>query len=247
MARKIKECAFCGNTGPHPAAHIFPRALQRADPGHAYRLINIGRTAPPKRSQTGIYDSELWCDECEARSSRLDTYAVKVLLDEKNIVSVRGMVDFRGRQLLYECVGADPVQLQLFALSVLWRASASKRLELKGFSLGPYEERVREVLQSEDQQVLARYPLLIQYETVPQLRAGFFTPARSTQRDFVIFRGGGFSFRVKMTNRPLTPGLTPFAIVPGSAVRLLAYSFVETPIGKSTVRTVKQTARRFGS
>jgi hypothetical protein len=95
-----------------------------------------------------------------------------------------------------------------------------------------------------DQQELTRYPLLIQYETVPELRAG---SARSAQRDFVIFRGGGFSFRVKVTNRPLTAGLKPFAIVPGSAVRLLAYSFVETPIGRSTVRTVKETARRFGS
>jgi hypothetical protein len=71
------------------------------------------------------------------------------LLDEKNIVPVRGVVDSRGRQLLYECVGGDPVRLQLFALSVLWRASASKRLELKGFSLGPYQNRMRDILLSE--------------------------------------------------------------------------------------------------
>lgn len=247
MAWKINECGFCSNVGPHPEAHIFPRALQRGDPGQAYKLINIGKVAPAKRSQTGIYDSELWCDECEARSSKLDTYAAETLLDEKNIVPVQGMVDFRGRQLLYECVGADPARLQLFALSVLWRASASKRPELKGFSLGPYQNRLRDILRTEDQQKLRRYPLLIQYEDVPDMRSGFFTPARSVKRDFVIFRGGGFSFRVKMTNCPLTPGLKSFAIVPGSKVHLLAYSFVETPIGRSTVRTVKQIARRFGS
>lgn len=244
MGRIFKECIFCGNTGFHPDAHIFPRALYRGERGEIFKLINVGGAMPPKRSPTGIYDCELWCDECEKRSSQLDRYAAETLGNEANIVPVQGMMDFRGRQLLYECIDADPVRLQLFALSVLWRASASKRPELKGFSLGPYQSRLRDILFTENLQELRRYPLLIQYEDVLDMRGGFFTPARSVKRDFVIFRGGGFSFRVKMTNRPLTPDLKPFAIAPGSKVNLLAYSFLDTKFGQRTARTVKSFARR---
>jgi hypothetical protein len=163
MARITKLCAFCGKVGPHPEAHILPRALHRGDPGQAFMIVQIGRIAPTKRSPTGIYDPELWCDECEARSSALDTYAAAIL-DAGNATPVPDMTDDQGQQLLYQCVGADPIKLQLFALSVLWRASASKRPEVKAFSLGPYQDRVRDILLTEDSQKLVDYPLIIQLE-----------------------------------------------------------------------------------
>lgn len=245
MARVTKKCGFCGKVGPHPEAHLFPRSMHCGEPGQGLMVFQIGRIAPVRKSPTGIYDPELWCDECEARSSTLDTYAGKTLLDEKNVIAEPGMVDDAGEPVLYKCVNADPIQLQLFALSVIWRASASKRLEVKAFSLGPYQDRVRDILLTEDHQRLAHHPLIIQFETVPELRGGFFPPARTSKRDFVLFRGGGFAFRVKMTNRRLSLDLEPFAIKAGSPVQMVSYSLLKTPIGREVVSTVKGIERRF--
>jgi hypothetical protein len=49
-----------------------------------------------------------------------------------------------------------------------------------------------------------------------------------------------------MTDLPLDLNLEPLAIKPGSPVYLISYSFVDTPVGREMVRTVKGTERQFG-
>lgn len=199
-----------------------------------------------KRSSKGIYDKELWCEKCERWSCKLDYYMAQTLLDENNIIPIStAAVDQEG-PFFYKCVKGDPIRLQMFALSILWRASASKRPEVKQFSLGPYQDRVRDILRSGDQNMLLRYPLILQREIDETAKACILTPARNTRTGLITFRGGGFSFHVKMTNRTLSRCLEPLVLRPGSPVILQAFSLLKTPQGQHLIRYIQAIERNFG-
>jgi hypothetical protein len=246
MAREVRTCQFCGNAGSHPEAHIFPRSFYKGEPGVPHALFRIGGVGRVKKSRKGLYDANLWCERCEGDSGRDDDYAAKALLNSENFIPVPGMIDFLGRQLVYKLANADPVKITLFILSVLWRASASRLLEVRSFSLGPYQDRVRDALMTRDPLKVTQFPVIIRRESVAELRSGFIPPSRAQHREFVLFHGGGFEFRAKMTNRRLPATLSNFLIKPGQPILIPRYSLEEIPLGKALAQHVQETERRFG-
>jgi hypothetical protein len=72
-------CKFCNLEGRFARAHIIPQSFYaRSDIGPLRIYSNKSGTAP-KRSQAGIYDTELICMSCEAKYAYLDSYAAEKL------------------------------------------------------------------------------------------------------------------------------------------------------------------------
>lgn len=100
-----------------------------------------------KRSNTGDYDAEILCAECDQHLGRLDDYGKRVLLDDACEFSP---IAKQGEVAGWFIEGADPVRLEKFFLAVLWRASLTARDFFSRVRLGPYEDELKDYLWSGD-------------------------------------------------------------------------------------------------
>jgi len=135
------KCPFCGNTGKDAIkAHIIPRAFfEAAADGHV--LIQRGIGIRPKRSRRGIYDSGIWCNACEEKYQYLDDLAVKVFLNKDES-------QWRVLAHAYEIPlsANDLSSLNLFFVSLLWRASQSTQRFYRDVSIGPFASPAKELI-----------------------------------------------------------------------------------------------------
>lgn len=147
--KKLKiraDLANCCRT-PDPSARQSgaSQAAGRADlvaPPLAFSSVLANANKPIKSAatyhQSGVYDAEILCEECERRFSEFDRYGWETLgpmaLDRPPAES---KIDH-----LYK-IDCDTDKLRRFILSVLWRASVSKSPFYTAIKLGPYEDLLR--------------------------------------------------------------------------------------------------------
>ena len=146
------RCTFClRDKKKLVKAHVIPRCF--------YEKMRISRNEPfqaltntagryPTKSRIGIYDPQILCDDCEKMFQKYDDYACRLLLSdftESNFV-----LDPSGNKIGYWLNGIDYQKLKLFFLSVLWRASVSKREEFKRVRIGSFEAEIREMIKNSD-------------------------------------------------------------------------------------------------
>ena len=114
------ECKFCNQDKTLVRSHIIPKSF--------YELESFGNIVPkitgssgfmPKRSPNGIWDSELFCSECEKKFDKYDDYAFKLLYENANL---RKQKMHRGSVFGEYYDSYDYVKLKLFFMSVLFRA-----------------------------------------------------------------------------------------------------------------------------
>jgi len=137
------KCRLCDQTKNLIDAHVIPAWAYRflypeTDPLKENPLILIGKTHT-KRRPIGAYDSGILCKECDNFLGDYDNYG-KYTLFEKELER------YNDSDTAYVIRDIDTEKFKLFLLSVLWRASISGREEFERVTLGPYEERIKEVL-----------------------------------------------------------------------------------------------------
>lgn len=136
-------CKLCRQQRGFVDAHIIPRWAYDniIDNGMAYKVPGNPKQYVGK-THNGIYDPGLVCEECEALFSKPDTVAKSFFADTRwDQIPVS---DLNPNFQIVQDFDCD--SLQMFMLSLLWRASASSRFELTGFKLGEQEERLRTLL-----------------------------------------------------------------------------------------------------
>lgn len=145
-------CRGCKKEKTLIKAHIIPRSFfmdLRSDQGR----LNILPTDASRRilkSQIGEYDQEILCSECDKFLGRFDDYGKSVLLDKTHTFEE---ISQNGHVAGWVIVDCDVVQLNKFLLSVLWRASISKRSFFRNVKLGQYEEVIKEYLWGEESRI----------------------------------------------------------------------------------------------
>ena len=142
-------CKLCRQNKQLIEAHIIPRSLYKPlqDGSGSPR---IGSNKPgfyPKRSPIGVYDKQLICGDCEKFFSPWDDYAQELLL--RRLVE-SNYITSDGEKLAYQVKDVNYRKLKLFFVSLLWRAAASKQEFFTRIQVGPFEEKLKQMILNGD-------------------------------------------------------------------------------------------------
>lgn len=142
-------CKLCGLDLPLIDAHIIPKPFFVAygSPTRGPRVFSNKPGVHPKRVRTGFYDSEILCQKCDGKIGVWDQYGVELFL--------KGLGSFQPFPTAKSPVGYvrtdfDFKRTRLFLLSVLWRAHISSLAMFARVRLGPYAERLAEMIRIND-------------------------------------------------------------------------------------------------
>lgn len=161
-------CKLTGTVGEFVASHIIPAALTRLESAGEKRIeagIGLGK----KWRANSWYDSALVTRQGEDILAQIDSVAIEELRAHRLVWSGWGPVlRLHADDLIYDDQEPSfrlvqftrPKALQLFFLSLLWRAGASSRPEFSDISLSPRVlEDVRTRVHSKDPGAAADYPV----------------------------------------------------------------------------------------
>jgi len=135
-------CLLCRQEEVLIEAHIIPKwAFKYLYPNKEdfdkRALILVRKNKPNLKRRIGSYDSNILCAKCDNFLGKYDEYGKKVILDFP--------LESRSKEA-YVIKNIDFSKFKIFLLSVLWRASISNLPEYKEFIIGPYSDRIREII-----------------------------------------------------------------------------------------------------
>jgi hypothetical protein len=134
----LKSCPFCKLTGKMVNAHIIPKAF--------FEDISVGGSVLkqrepnryPKRKLIGVYDDGIWCRSCETEYGKWDNYAIDVLRTP--------LENFSKLPSAYELKMDKPIELKLFFIALIWRASTSSERLFHNVSIGSFADLANKLL-----------------------------------------------------------------------------------------------------
>ena len=133
-------CHLCRKDADLQNSHIFPEFFytEMYDEKHRFFLLSSDPMKKEQFVQKGLRE-ELLCHECERLFSGWEDYGRRVLYGGIEIQSAQG----DGALYLKDL---DFPKFRLFQLSLLWRMGISKLKFFEQVQLGPYEEKIRQML-----------------------------------------------------------------------------------------------------
>ena len=157
-------CRLCNTSAPLIRAHTIPRCFFEAVRGQATHAVFIktGSRKHTTTSQSGVFDKDMLCSACDRMLGKDDGYAHSIIGHPPPDTALR--YDRDGAPVAYDLGAITADRVIRFLISVLWRAHWSKHYFFSHVRLGPYEERIRQVLlgggeapQTSAQCILIRY------------------------------------------------------------------------------------------
>lgn len=137
----MTKCFLCEKEKKLIDAHVIPkwafRHLYPEDPESKRQSLVLVSKEGQIRRPIGPYDSDILCAECDNLLGNYDSYAKTIFLDRQLKIK---------NELSYIIEDVDFHKLQLFLVSVFWRASISNKIEFERVSIGPYENRIKPLL-----------------------------------------------------------------------------------------------------
>jgi len=133
-------CRLCREEKPLRKSHVFPEWLYEPLFDEKHHRFNVISTDAKKRRgtrPTGIYE-KLFCHKCEGKLSEWEGYARNIFY-----CAPLGRIE-DDRKIVFSKVQYAP--FKLFQMSLIWRASITRRHEVPRIDLGPHTERIRMML-----------------------------------------------------------------------------------------------------
>lgn len=149
------KCRLCHNERKLCDSHIVPEFLYRDLYDNNHKMIGINGQGNKgwKPLQKGIRE-QLFCSDCEQHlNDKYEKPFLKQWLTDKPLPS----------QMRHDSIFSadyDYPTFKLFHLSILFRSSISSLPTFQEVSLGPHEERIRQMLLNEDPGKEWEYPIL---------------------------------------------------------------------------------------
>lgn len=237
MAVNIAPCRGCGETRRLIRAHIIPESF-------CIRLIRKGAPAKVfgpneyvKNSHTGIYDSTILCELCEAKFSMPDDYAQDLLLKKANNFEPV----FINGELSAEVVkNYDHALLHRFIVAVLWRASVSSQNFFKDVHLGPHQQSIKELAFGEkNSSDYSFWAGKLVHTTTDNM---MLAPVRR-KIDGVNYWGiyaGDFHFWVKVdSGRSIPVSMLDVHAKPGSSLVIVCRDLIGSPEHRSAIQAAR--------
>lgn len=190
----------------------------------------------PRRTWTGVYDDSILCADCEARFGPWDDAAARFFLREQ-LAEIAGD---DGAPLAAVSATADPRQLRLFVLSVLWRASVSSRPECSTVRLLRFENRVRSLLRAKDPGPSERFAVLLQRFEYDRTLIPVVYPHRQRIEGLncYTFQLAGYLVHAAIDERRFSPELQAVALGDAPPVVALSKAYIGSPQRARMVRVV---------
>jgi hypothetical protein len=206
-------------------AHVIPRGFGRFTRGRHHNVIltmETTRTTP----QLGIFDTELLCADCDNSLGAFDDVLIEAAVHFRRLHQNNGPI--------WSLPSIPPEQFAKGLFAILWRASLSKRADFQNFSLGAFENDVKEILFGRAE--FADRPhisLLVQRYTSKSFDASRFYLTPSLAPFMGLSAGGlslaGFRFLAKFDRRPLNSAFQPFDVTRCGIVRGTYLEIEKTP------------------
>ncbi|KZD04136.1 hypothetical protein [Thalassospira xiamenensis] len=223
-------CKFCGGAEPLIKAHIIPAGLyaRPEKSKEALKIISTDNPGRTRKSWTGIYDDELVCRACEDMWDSWDAYGIDFL---RNIEKYAKPILSEGRLLGYQSDDYDYSQLKLFFLSVAWRCGASGRKEFCLVKLGPYQDKLKKVIENRNPNEPSGFDVSFTRFDDTNLGTALLNPhcERFDGINYLSIYMYGFIVSVKMDRRPGASIFRPLTMHSGEPLRIALRNFKNSP------------------
>lgn len=185
-------------------SHIIPRSFYEllGEDWQASRVLENRPDTYPKRSPIGIYDPGILCVGCEATFSIWDDYGYRFLIKNPGLKPITGPMGIIFGQNLGQC---DPDKLLMFFLSILWRAHYSTQGMFDWVKLGPYANRIKELIEAGGgASADTRYAVALARFDADPGEVGMLCPDRTAYDGVNHYRLylGNYMAVVKVSNQP---------------------------------------------
>ncbi|MDD4531245.1 MAG: hypothetical protein PHH21_00885 [Candidatus Pacebacteria bacterium] len=162
------------------------------------------KTLTPKSEQfvfSGEFEGNILCEKCDNELiAGLENYASKVLYGGNIPAKVQNFIKPDGLEFS-QVEGIDYSKFKLFLLSILWRASISSRPFFSNVSLGPYEEKIRQMILNNNPRLPGDFPcVMISYRKRNFPNKLIMEPKRTriNEKNGYHFLIGGISYIFKI-------------------------------------------------
>ena len=235
-------------------AHIIPRAFYHKEADFHFAVVNMTKVDRPRRSQKGVWDDTILCEQCEARFASIDEYAAETLhqrrIEALPVVQDGNMfLDRNGSPLAFALPWADGEQIIWFALFVLWRAGASSRNECKTVATWTFRgRRIPLAIDRQDLSELVGVHVTLWWERNPNLAGAVIFPYRGKIGPVRLwnFWCGGYYFVIQTDSRPNVFSGSPNLLGKKRDVFAISTSLLERKEGVHMARTMKELRQLYG-
>ena len=236
-------CRLCDQKKKLIKAHIVPRSFLQlsADVDKAAKILSTKQGYFPKRTLTGVYDQGILCKDCDAQIGVFDEHAASSLIHSKNVQS------FKEKDVKLKFYNdAKPKMIQKFILSLAWRSSVTSHEFFSRVRLGPYEEKIREYLLSDDIDIFKISASIAEFDD-RNFDTSFLNPHCSKFDGVTVwhFYANRFIFYVKADKQKLPRCFEPIRLQPGKVVMSLVREWHESKEKAAMVQTAKANPNAF--
>lgn len=209
-------------------SHIIPEFHYQICYDEVHRFHRLSSVDPkPNRLVQKGYREYLLCQTCETKLSKWEGYAKRVLVD-------RGFQSAEKFPWGYRFTDVEYAPFKLFLMSLLWRMGVSS-LEMFGLvTLGTrHEERLRQILVTEEPPEKGCYPVLMTVVTIgDKLIEDFIVPPSLVKADGQHFYRcviNGIQYLFAVGSRRLDPEMEERALGEDGVLDLVLLSSEELP------------------
>lgn len=230
-------CKLCNAVEANVNAHIIPKSffVEHLEDGEIPKIISTEKGSYPKRSPIGVYDSDILCTGCEGKFAVPDDYGYKFFHAKHTFEVI-----YPGTEATAKIINdVDTEKLQLFVLSVLWRASVSKKSFYASVSLGQYEEKIRKII--EEQVYSHEFPILLRQYNYPPEYIPTLCPVKSRygNTNYYDLLLNGFTVSVKVDKRPAPVGLESLSLISKNHILVFPRNYKGSKEHQQMLKAVK--------
>jgi hypothetical protein len=225
LGKTMGICVFCGKPQKLIKAHIIPEGFFRRLRKTDVSLKQFEGGKYPKRAYLGVYDQEILCAECEKRFGDWDNYSQKILIEDTQSTP---LLERQELSVGYNLGPYDYSKLKLFFISMVWRASVSKQKFFSRVSLGPFEQRARQLIENNNPSTQDDFSVCVSVFNSNALGANGFLDPYTTHVDgvkYVCFYLGVYFASIKVDQRRAPPSLQCFELHPNSDLLMWETNF----------------------
>ena len=154
------KCRLCRESDELVHSHIIPECFYENLYDAKHRILPISTEVSQLSFQQKGFREELFCTDCEKRLGNWETILKKDLVDIGKEQSRFLHITKRPLNIL-EVKGIRYGAFKRGILSIIWRLGIGNCNFCKGYKLGIYEEKLREILYSNEEIPESNYPVMI--------------------------------------------------------------------------------------